>query len=399
MCDVSFDAVLEPAVVVSGRKVTFGLLFAVLAASGTYAFLKRRDPPLEVSVLQVERGEVREMVSGAAAGEVKPARRVMVRAELAGTVEKVLKKKGDRVETGELVVTFTSDDVDARLLQADANVEAADVAVKVAESRAKTTEKALERGKKLRATETISEVELDRLQTERDAAVHGVEQALAAKKQTVAAKRIAEVAKKRTQLHAPFDGVLQDVFAELGVQVAPAQPMFDLIDDAGLRVEVPIDESDLSRVSVGQRVTLRTDAARGRLISGTVSFIPPAVGRSMDASPLEGVQLGAKERSIRIEVTPDDTKDLVVGASVNAELLVSSKPNVLFVPSQVVIGRGVERSVFQIRDGVLKKRTFTPGLTSWERTEVASGLEAGELIVSSLNVKGLEEGARVVAKP
>jgi HlyD family secretion protein len=380
--------------------MTFGLIVVAAAGLSVVAYIKRRDPPIEVSVVRVERGEVREMISGAASGEVKPARRVTVRAELAGTVAKVLKKKGERVESGELIVAFSSDELDARLLQADANVEAAEVAVKVAEQRAKVSERALDRAKKLRATEAISEVELDRAQTERDVAGHGVETAAAAKKQAVAAKRLAEVSKKRTLVHAPFDGVLQDVFAELGVQVAPAQAMFDLIDDRGIRVEVPIDESDLSRVAVGQKVQLRTDAARGRLILGTVTFIPPAVGRSSDGSPLDAVPLAAtKERSIRIDVTPEDTKDLIVGASVNAELLVSSKPDVLYVPSQVVIGRGVERAVFQIEQGVVKKRTFTPGLTSWERTEVVSGLEAGDEIVSSLNAKGLEEGARAVVKP
>lgn len=383
-----------------GRKVTFGLIFTAIAGAGAVAYVKRREPPIEVSVVKVERGEVREMISGAAAGEVKPARRVTVRSELAGTVAKVLKKKGERVAAGELIVAFTSDELDARLLQADANVEAALVAIQVAEQRSKVTQRALDRATKLRATDAISEVEFDRIQTENDVAAHGVRTAEAAKKQASAAKKLAEVALKRTQLHAPFAGVLQDVFAELGVQVAPAQAMFDLIDDAGIRVEVPIDESDLARVSVGQSVILRTDSARDHLISGTVTFIPPAVGRSSEGSPLEGVQLQtSKERSIRIEVTPAETKELIVGASVNAELLVSAKPDVVFVPSQVVIGRGVERSVFQVEKGILKRRTFTPGLTSWERTEVVRGLEAGEMIVSSLNVKGLEEGARAVAKP
>lgn len=380
-------------------KLTFVVAFLAIAGVGAVVVARRRDPPLEVSVIKVERGEVREMITGASAGEVKPTRRVTVRAELAGTVAEVKKKKGERVAANELLVTFSSDELDARLLQADANVEAANVAIAAAELRKKSAWRAFERGKVLRTTDAISAVDFDRVQTELEAAGHAVEQAEAAKKQATAAKKLTEVAKNRARVHAPFAGVLQDVFAELGVQVAPGQALFDLIDDSAIRVEVPIDESDIARIKVGQSVTLRTDAARGELILGTVSFIPPAIGRPGDSSPLEGVSaLSSKERSIRIEVTPAETKNLVVGASVNAELLVSSKPEVLFVPSQVVIGRGVERSVFQIDKGILKKKTFHPGLTSWERTEVLDGLEAGAEVVSSLNVKGLEEGARAVAK-
>ncbi len=380
-------------------KLTLGLIFAAIAGAGALAVARRREPPLEVSVVKVERGEVREMITGASAGEVKPARRVTVRAELAGTIAEVKKKKGERVQAGELLVSFSSDELDARLLQAEANVEAANVAIAAAELRKRSAWRAFERAKVLRPTDAISAVDFDRVQTELEAGGHSVEQAEAAKKQAVAAKKLAEVAKKRTLVHAPFAGVLQDVFAELGVQVAPAQPLFDLIDDSSIRVEVPVDESDISRIAVGQKVTLRTDAARDHLILGTVTFIPPAIGRGGDSSPLEGVSaLSSKERSIRIEVTPEETKNLVVGASVNAELLVSSKPDVVFVPSQVVIGRGVERTVFQIEQGVLKKKTFRPGLTSWERTEVLEGLEPGAEVVSSLNVKGLEEGARAVAK-
>src|SRR5262249_43124244 len=157
--------------------------------------------------------------------------------------------------------------------------------------------------------------------------------------------------------------------AEVGVQMAPGQALFDLIDDKAVRVDIPIDESDISRVSVGQRATLKSDSRRGTPLFGTVSLIPPAVGRPADGAGLEApvasVQLASKDRSLYIEIAPDDPKALRVGASVNAELLLTARAGVLFVPSNVVLGRGVTRTVFRVEGGVAKKTSISAGLTSW----------------------------------
>lgn len=390
-------AVAEPG---KGRTVKYVSL-AILAASvaGGVWYLRRPPPPIEVELVRVERGEVREIVTSASSGEVKPARRVTVRAELAGTVSAVKKRRGERVAAGELVVTFTSDELEARLQQADANVEAARVAIGAAQTRLEVASRALDRARKLRKSDAISDVDLDRADTEVRALEQAVEQARAAERQSIAARRVAEVAKNRAVVRAPFPGVLQEVHAELGVQTAPGAPLFDLIDDSALRVDLPIDESDIARVFQDQEVTLRSESSPGNAILGRVSFIPPAVGRGDSGSALESAVIASKDRSLRIEVTPRDTSALRVGASVNAELLVRAQPEVLFVPSHVVLGRGVERFVYRVEGGVAKKVPFQPGLTSWERTEVKAGLALGDVLVASLNTKGLEDGSRVVPRP
>lgn len=374
------------------------LLLLGCGGAALIAYSRTREPPIEVETVRVEKGEVREMISSAAAGEVKPARRVTVRAEIAGTVAQVKRHQGDRIAAQEVIVLFTSDEIEARSLQAQANVDAARVAVRTAEARRSTAKKTLERARKLRAGEAISEAELDRAETEFDGLEHAVEQALAAEKQALAAQRLAEVTKKRASVVAPFAGVLQAVFAETGVQLAPGAALFDLIDDSSVRIDVPVDESDIARVTVGQRVILGTEGRRGRPLTGAVSLIPPAVGRSSEAGSLGAPMLGDKERWIYIQVSPDEPKELRVGASVNAEFLVSARQDVLYVPSHVVIGRGVTRAVYRIDRGKVVKTPIQAGLTSWERTEVVSGLRAADEVISSLNAKGLEEGARVVVR-
>lgn len=381
------------------RRVWRWPLLALVLLGGLLvgAWLLRPAPPLAVEVVAVERGEVQELIPSAAAGEVRAARRVTVRAELAGTVAAVKAQRGARVEGEAVVVRFSSEDLEARWAQAKANLEAASVTVRIAETRATTTQRALDRAKKLRSNEAISEVELERIETEDTAARQAIEQAKAARAQAQAALELAQVTKAKSVVRAPFPGVLQDVQAEVGVQLGPGAPLFDLLDDSAVKVDLPIDEADVPRVALDQTVLLYLGGRREHPLLGRLSFIPPAIGRGAGAG-LEAAALPSKDRALYVEVTPSEEGRLKIGASVNAEVLVSARADVVWVPTQVVIGRGRERSVYRLEGNRIRKVNFEAGLTSWERTEVKSGLAVGDRVVSSLNVKGLEDGLRVVVK-
>lgn len=387
------------------RWITIAVL--VIAGAVTAAVLAKPKPPLEVDVVSVDRGEVREVIASAASGEVKPARRVTVRAEIPGTVARVLKKRGERVAKDELVVAFASEELAARLDQARANVATAQVAVKTALTRQATAQRAGKRLGTLSAGGAISPNDLERGETEIEVTGLGVEQARSAQTQAEMAVKLARIAVGRAEVRAPFAGVLNAVSAELGVQVAPGAVLFDLIDDSDVYVEVPVDEGDAGKISVGQEVTLETDAARSTSMRGTVRFIPPAVGRPegggglLDSAAGAAASAGARrDRFLYLEVAPvmTATAALRVGASVNAELLVRAKPDVVRVPTHAVVGRGVERQVWILEGGKARTVKFRAGLTSWEHTEVLGGLEPGAVVIATLNTKGLSEGARVVVR-
>lgn len=370
------------------------MLVAAVGAGAFFVF--RPDPPINVETVRLVRGRVREVVPSAASGEVVPARRVTIRAEMAGTVSEIGARAGARVKAKDVIVSFQSDELAARRAQAKANVDAAHVAVSIAKGRHDAVARAHDRAAKLHQKGAASDVDLERATTEKTAAAHAVEQAEAALAQAKAAQELASIAVARSKVTAPFDGVLQEVFAELGVQATPGAPLFDLIDDASVRIQIPVDEADIARIAVGQTVFLHSGSHRDEELSGKVVLIPPAVGKATSApmpNPLQD-----RERAFFIEVVPDDPKAFFVGSSVAAEFLVSERDDVLFVPTHLVLGTGLERAVFRIHGGKAERSTFKPGLTSWERTEVVSGLEGGDEIVSNLNVRGLEDGVPVKAK-
>jgi len=86
----------------------------------------------------------------------------------------------------------------------------------------------------------------------------------------------AEIALRRTELRAPADGTITEVYVEVGDTVTPGRPVLVLADLAHLRVETTdLTELDVVRVYEGQPVRVTVDALPGESWSGHVLQIKP----------------------------------------------------------------------------------------------------------------------------
>jgi hypothetical protein len=66
----------------------------------------------------------------------------------------------------------------------------------------------------------------------------------------------------------------------------------------------------------------------------------------------------------------------------------------------VIIGRGTKRTVYVIDEkGIAREQQVQVGLASWERSEIVSGVNEGQQVITSLNAKGLADGVLVKVKP
>jgi len=105
-------------------------------------------------------------------------------------------------------------------------------------------------------------------------------------------------------------------------------------------------------------------------------------------------------RTVEIEVKltdPKDLKELLPGYSADIEVLLTSKPQAIRIPSEAVLENN--RVLLVKKDGLLEERTFTPGLSNWNTVEVISGLNVGDKIVKSIGQDGVKAGAYVQVKP
>jgi HlyD family secretion protein len=154
-------------------------------------------------------------------------------------------------------------------------------------------------------------------------------------------------------------------------------------------VNASIDEADAARVAVGQPAELKLDALPGQRIPGKLVRVAPALHRDLK---------GARTLPVEVEVTDPRAAaaaGLKPGMSANVEIVVVEKADVVFLPTNVIVGRGVRRTVYRVDGGRAQQVEVKVGLANWERTEILDGVRVGDSVVATLSVKGLEDGAPV----
>ena len=366
--------------------IKLGVPLVVVAGLGAAIELRPRQP-VEVGVLTVARGTVRDVASSSTAGEVTPLQKALLRTEVPGRVIKRNHDRGETVKKGEVVAALDTADVDARLKEARAALSAAQVGVTQAQVTLKQAEDTHVRNHALFERKALGAEPVEQSLSARDGAKAALAAARARVAQSEAALQTARVAREKSELRAPFDGLLTDVVPYVGDEVIVGAPIFEIIDAAKLRVEASLDEADASRVRIGQRAEVTLDALPGLVLPGSVSQVGPALRRDLK---------GARVMPIRVDLA--DTSRLRAGMGANVRVVVAERDNVLYLPSNAVVGRGFKRTVFIVQGGKALVRPIETGLADWERTEIKGGLAEGETVVSTLNVKGLDDGVPIKVK-
>jgi multidrug efflux system membrane fusion protein len=116
---------------------------------------------------------------------------------------------------------------------------------------------------------------------------------------------------ERSQIKAPFDGVILQVNAVPGQTVISemqVQPLVALADNTRMTVRAELEAGAAARAAIGQRVAL---GARGRQFEGTVAYV------GMEPMPADGTGL---RYAVQVDVDPDQASGLRVGEKVSVEL-------------------------------------------------------------------------------
>ena len=369
-------------------------LFAVIAlAAAAAAVLLLRPEPLTVAVLPVERASVAATVANTRAGTVDACRRAGLAPASGGQLNVLPVKKGDSVTSGQVLLELWNEDLRAELLLAERDAVAARGRADEACVRADVAKREADRLMSLRERGLSSEEETDRADGDARARAAACEAARDLAKVSDAQVDVSKARLERTILRAPFDGVIAEINGELGEFVTPSPvgiptpPTVDLIDDSCLYISAPIDEVDAPAVRAGQSAVVTLDAFPDARFDGVVRRVAPYV-----------LDQEKQARTVEIEAVITDRGDsnLLPGYSADVEIMLSSRDDVLRVPTQVVIeGR---RVLVLEPDGVLSEREVERGLSNWEFTEITSGLSEGELVVLSVDREGVEAGATAVAE-
>lgn len=175
----------------------------------------------------------------------------------------------------------------------------------------------------------------------------------------------------KTQIVAPFDGVIGLRYVSEGGYVSPDMLLATMQDTDPMKVEFSVPEKYATELRRGIGVTV-TVGDRSETSDGTVY----AVESKVDLST----------RTIKARATiPNPGGNLIPGAFGKVEITLAKLPNAVLVPSGAVIPRIADEIVYVCRDGKAQSVTVKTGIRTDSGTQITQGLIPGDtLIVTGL---------------
>jgi HlyD family secretion protein len=204
-------------------------------------------------------------------------------------------------------------------------------------------------------------------------------------KQMNAALQVARIRLDHTVLRAPFTGLVTRMFAHGSEFVGIGQPVLHLVDPSSLSLKAVVDEADALKVRLSQRAVVTMDAFQGKRLEGRVTEVSPIISSARQESRTSEVKIQLDDRSIPLKP----------GFSADIEIIVQEVPNVLRLPTHVILEREHGKYVQVVSDGRLQERPIQVGASNWDVTEVTTGLHEGDRVIIPGDRMKLDEGRLV----
>src|SRR5437762_3817728 len=282
-----------------------GAIVLAVVIIGVTSAMKGRNKATEVRMEKVPKRDL--VASVTASGQVQPHTKVDISADISGRIVRLAVKDGDMVTKGQFLLEIDP-------TQYQANVERATAAVASARSQAAQAKPALTQAQRnfdrlaalKKANPTlVSDEQLEQLRTNVEVAQAQLEAANHAIDQATASYRDAASSLSKTTIAAPMSGrvtrlnVEQGETAIQGTFNKDAATMLTVSDMSVLETKVKVDETDVSRIKIGDSAVVQLDAFPDTTFIGRVSDISNS---SVKAAGTGGTG-GSTDQAIDYEVT------------------------------------------------------------------------------------------------
>ncbi len=174
-----------------------------------------------------------------------------------------------------------------------------------------------------------------------------------------------------TRLTAPFDGAVTSLSVVAG-QTVGTTPIMTIATTEKLLVRFYLDETDLDKVKVGNRVTFMFDAYQNQPVDGEVVIVEPTL-QVVDGTPVIVVWASL----------PTETDfNLMSGMTVDAEVIAGESLKTLIVPVQALreLAPGSYAVFIVDANGQLVMTPVTVGLRDFANAEILSGVKVGDVV-------------------
>ncbi|MBI4888183.1 MAG: efflux RND transporter periplasmic adaptor subunit [Acidobacteria bacterium] len=315
-------------------------------------------------------------------GNLVPDTRVAVMATLPGTLSRVAVDIGDRVRTGQVVAALDQREIDAQVDAAAAAVNVAQACLEAAEAALANALVEHERAQNLFDRGAVPRQRLDAADTARRATGAQRDLARASVAQADAALRRARELQRDATLTSPITGVVVERNYDAGSRVSPGDKAVVVVADlSAMKLQAGVSELEAGRLRVGLPARVTAQARPGETFDGRVTAIAPEVD--------------AKNRHFRVEVRVANPRRVLLSGMYGAAAIPTARAvQVVAAPREAIASRAGQRVALRIERDTLREVVVSEGLTDGRLVQIASGLQAGDVIVSDAR-QDVAAGTRV----
>jgi multidrug efflux pump subunit AcrA (membrane-fusion protein) len=372
-------------------------------------FSKTAPVPQKVKIEKVQASPVEDTYE--AMGTVRSKTISVLSSKVLGRIVSIPVREGDRVKAGQLLVEIDDREMKAQLQKSQAGLKETQYALdeiekairggeaekKAADARLALASSTLDRFKGLFERRSVSSQEFDEVQTKNTAAKADADQAserlqaLLAKKNQIIARidqakadtANAEAFLSHTRILSPIDGIVTTKPADLGQMAAPGTHLLSVEDESHYRLEALVEESRISRIHLGDTVSVSIDALGQKPMAGQVSEIVPALDPA------------SRSTIIKIDLRAPDSSTLFRSGLFGKARFNTGAKQVLTVPVQSVLERGQLTFVYVVDPAkIAHMRLIQTGKRYGDRVEILSGLSEGDQVVLE-PLPAVKDGAAV----
>lgn len=364
------------------KLITIAVIIIALIAVW-YFFFKEKEQVAYVAQ-PVVRADISRVVN--ATGEVGSVQLVSVGAQVTGKIEKLYVVVGQSIKKGDLIAQIDSttqeNDLESNKAKLDSyqsQLEAAQVALKIAKTQ-------YDRETKLYAGKATSKENLENAENSYAAALSKVTELESLIVQTRIAVNTSEINLGYTRIEATMDGIIVSVPVEEGQTVNANQttPTIVQIADLGqMEILMEIAEGDVTKVEPGMRVTYSVLSEPQKIYETELASIDPGLTTLTKGTYIKG---GNTDAAIyyygRLIVDNPDNK-LHIGMTTQNVIVIAEAKDVLTVPSLAIYRQNGKQYVHVLERGVVVEKVVETGLTDNMTTEIKSGLNENEMVITS----------------
>lgn len=350
------------------KKKPIIIVAAIILIIGGYYWYNKSESgisAIQYKTVQVKQGSITSSVS--ASGNVEVDQLSNIDPSISGTVYNLSVSVGDKVKKGQLLFQIDNDDLGieadraySSYLQSKASLETSKANKKEAKNNYNDASSSRESimKKKYEAAKISLEVSERNVQTSWSSYQ----------------KALSDASERKVT--APIDGTVNEINIENGDSLNKSSSNSNnktpiIIGDLStMKAKVGINEVDITNVQIGQNVNITFDAIDGLTATGKVEKID-ALGTLNSGVVSYNVVISFDSLDARIRPQ----------MSISAEIITSSKQDVLMVSNSAIKTQNGENYVQVINKGVPKKQMVKVGIANDTDTEIISGLNKEDVVV------------------